>query len=234
MQKKLNNNRIQLPQMNVSRVGRKVFFTGEVNEDSMHELLRTLAEIEWEDEEQQPQDKVEVLINDFMNSVDLLKCKKQDKKSIYNELDDSINTYNNDNSLNRLPIQLYINSFGGNIYEALNFIDVVRLMKTPVHTIASGKCMSAGALMLMAGDRRFATLNSTILIHQMSSGTYGNFQTMLEDMAEFQRLQDLVNDLIMTYTNVDEELLQEIQESKYDYYMDVEEALDLGIIDEIL
>jgi len=47
-------------------------------------------------------------------------------------------------------------------------------------------------------------------------------------------LQDLVNDLIMTYTNVDEELLQEIQESKYDYYMDVEEALDLGIIDEIL
>jgi len=47
-------------------------------------------------------------------------------------------------------------------------------------------------------------------------------------------LQDLVNEIIMTYTNVTEDFLQQIQESKYDYYMDALEAKELGIIDEII
>jgi ATP-dependent Clp protease, protease subunit len=234
MQKKLDGG-FQLPQnVNVTRVNRKIFFSSDVSDDSIHELIRLLTEIEEEDNEQIPQGKVENLITDILNVADLKKKKVKNSKELLEVLDDSIDTYNSDSSLDRTPIELYISSCGGSIYDALSFIDYIRLMQTPVHTIAMGKCMSAGTLLLIAGDRRFATLNSTILIHQMSSGTFGNFQTMLEDMEEFQRLQDLVNDLIMTYTNIDADFLQQIQESKYDYYMDAEEALQLAIIDEII
>ncbi len=234
MQKQLNNNGFQFPQTNVSRVARKIFFTGDVTEDSISELLKLITEIETEDNEQQPQDKIEVLINDFMTVVDMKKKNKFDVKNLFAELEDSIDTYNSESSLDRNPIEIYISSCGGSIYDALSFIDYVGLIKTPIHTIAMGKCMSAGTLMLIAGDRKFATQNSTILIHQMSAGTIGSFQTMIEDMIEFQRLQNLVNEIIMTYTNVTEDLLQEIQESKYDYYMDALEAKELGIIDEII
>lgn len=234
MQKKLSNNGFQFPQTNVSRVARKIFFTGDVTEDSISELLKLITEIETEDNEQQPQDKIEVLINDFMTVVDMKKKNKFDTKNLFEELEDSIDTYNSESSLDRNPIEIYISSCGGSIYDALSFIDYIGLIKTPIHTIAMGKCMSAGTLMLIAGDRKFATQNSTILIHQMSAGTIGSFQTMIEDMIEFQRLQDLVNEIIMTYTKVTEDLLQQIQESKYDYYMDALEAKDLGIIDEII
>lgn len=235
MQKQLsNNNGFQFPQTNVSRVARKIFFTGDVTEDSISELLKLITEIETEDNEQQPQDKIEVLISDFMTVVDMKKKNKFNTKNLFEELEDSIDTYNSESSLDRNPIEIYISSCGGSIYDALSFIDYVGLIKTPIHTIAMGKCMSAGTLMLIAGDRKFATQNSTILIHQMSAGTIGSFQTMIEDMIEFQRLQDLVNEIIMTYTKVTEDLLQQIQESKYDYYMDALEAKDLGIIDEII
>jgi len=234
MQKQSNNNGFQFPQTNVSRVGRKIFFTGDVTEDSISELLKLITEVEAEDEEQQPQEKIEVLINDLMTVVELKKKKAVEVNKVHEILDDAIDTYNSDTSIDKVPIELYISSCGGSIYDALSFIDYVGLIKTPIHTIAMGKCMSAGTLMLIAGDRRFATQNSTILIHQMSAGTIGSFQTMIEDMIEFQRLQNLVNEIIMTYTNVTEDLLQEIQESKYDYYMDAIEAKELGIIDEII
>lgn len=234
MQKQSSNNGFQFPQTNVSRIDRKIFFTGDVTEDSIHELIRLLSEIESEDREQQPQEKIELLINDFMTVVDMKKKDKFDTKTLFEELDDSIDTYNSDSSLDVEPIQLYISSFGGSIYDVFSFIDYIRLMKAPIHTIALGKTMSCGALMLLSGDRRFATQNATILIHQVSDGTFGTFQNMLEHMAETKRLSDVVNEIIMTYTNIDEEFLQEIQEKKYDYYMTAEEALELAIIDEII
>lgn len=233
MQKRLNNG-FQMPQSNISRIGRKVFFSCDVTEDSIHELIRVLEEIECEDNEQQPQEKAEILINDFMTSVDLIKNKKYDKKLVYQDLDDSIHTYNSDCSLDREPIKLYISSFGGSVYDVFAFVDYIETMKTPIHTIAIGKAMSCGAIMLLAGDRRFSTQNSTILLHQISSGTWGTLQGMLESVNETQRLSDKVNDLIIERTHIDEEFLLEIQESKYDYYMDVQEALELGIIDEII
>ena len=235
MQKRMNSNSgFQLPQMNVSRVGRKVFLTGEINEDSIHELIRILAEIESEDNEQQPQEKVEILINDFMTVVDLKKKNKFKGKELYEELNDSIDTYNSNSSLDREPIQLYISSRGGDIEEATAYIDYIQTMNTPVHAIAIGKTMSAGALMLLASDRRFATQNVNILIHQLKTGMFGTYQDLEEEMIEIRRINDLVNELILTYTKVDEEMLNDIQIFKYDYYMTAEEALELGIIDEII
>jgi len=233
MQKKLSG--FQFPQqVNVSRVGRKIFFSCEVLEDSIHELIRLLAEIEAEDEELSPQSKIETLLTDILSVADLKKKKKSIKKELLDTLDDSIDTYNSDSSFDRDPIQLYISSRGGDIEEALAYIDYIKTMKIPVHAIAIGKTMSAGALMLLASDKRFATQNANILIHQLKTGMFGTYQDLEEEMIEIRRTNDLINELILTYTKVTEEMLQDIQQFKYDYYMTPEEALDLGIIDEII
>lgn len=233
-QKQLNNG-FSMP-VNVTRIGRKVFFSSDVNEESMHELLRILAEIEQEDDDMGGQDNVESSVGGIFNILGAKKGKlnKDELKEIEEVCNDFRSNIESPSSLDREPIQLYISSYGGCVYSALSYIDYIRTMKTPIHAIAIGKAMSAGALMLLASDRRYATQNATILIHQISSGTFGTLQGMLENLAETQRLSDLINEIIMTYTDVNEELLTQIQESKYDYYMTPEEALKLAIIDEII
>ena len=238
MQKNLGNNfkgkmaNDNQSQVFITRTGRKIFYTGEVDEYGINELIHTLADIEAEDDEIVPQNKLEDFIADVLDIVST-EDKKVNKKHL-ESFEDVANTYKNNSSFDREPINLYISSRGGEVTEALSFIDYIRLMKTPVWTYAIGKTMSAGLLMLIAGDRRFATLNATVLLHQLSGGIFGTYQKILDEVEEMERTHDIINDLIMLYTNIDEKLLREIEEKNYDYYMSAEQALEFGIIDEII
>ena len=71
------------------------------------------------------------------------------------------------------PISLYINSPGGSVTDGLAIHDVMRQCRHPVHTFCMGQASSMGAVLLAAGDRRFALPNSQIMIHQPSGGASG-------------------------------------------------------------
>jgi ATP-dependent Clp protease protease subunit len=231
---KNDTNEIMMPpHANVSRVNRKVFFTGEVEEESIHELIKILHEIELEDEMSSPQNKVEKLINELMDVAtiqDLQPVKKEELKL----LEDAVNTFKVDKVEDRLPVHIYINTYGGSIYEALEFADYVRIAKMPIYTYSIGKTMSAGVIMLVAGDKRFAMQNTRIVIHQISGGVYGTLQKMLDYIDETQKQSDMINDYLILTTKITEELLQEIQEKQYDYYISAQDALELEIVDEII
>jgi len=89
---------------------------------------------------------------------------------------------------NFLPI--VIDSYGGEVYSALGMYDIIRSFDCEVLTVVIGKAMSAGALLFSAGDYRYISENSTIMIHQVSSVAYGKEEELRQEAEEVTRLND--------------------------------------------
>lgn len=132
----------------------------------------------------------------------------------------------------RKTIRLYVDTVGGSLFGTLHLCDIIMASKTPVHTITKSIGYSGGVLIAVAGHKRFAYKHSSFLIHRGSFGVSGNANAN-EDTTEFYSKADLkVNDYLMKHTKITEELL-ELNKRK-EWFMFAEDALELGIIDEIL
>ena len=71
----------------------------------------------------------------------------------------------------RKPIQLFINSYGGSVYDGLALIDVIKRSKTPVHTVCIGSCMSMALWVWLSGAKRFVGESTTLMFHDVPSVT---------------------------------------------------------------
>lgn len=134
----------------------------------------------------------------------------------------------------RQPIRLFINSFGGSIYDMWGLIDLIISSPTPIYTYVSGYAMSAAFMIFIAGHKRFILNNSTIMIHQLSSGCFGKYFDMVEEVDECTRLHERMTDYILSRTKIRSSTLKSCYETKKDWYVDSEMAIDLKIADEIV
>lgn len=132
------------------------------------------------------------------------------------------------------PIKIYIDSYGGAVYQCFGLLSVMERSKTPIHTIVTGCAMSCGFLILISGHRRFAHKMSTPLYHQVSSGAFGKVQDMEERLGEAKRLQRQIEEHTMQKTKIGKKKLKQVLENKIDWFMTAEEALELGVVDSIL
>lgn len=132
------------------------------------------------------------------------------------------------------PIEIYIDSYGGAVYQCFGLLGVIEKSITPVHTIAVGAAMSCGFMILICGHKRFGYKHSTPLYHQVSTGFLGKVKDMEESLAETKRLQKKIEDITLDRTAISKKRLKEVLKNKIDWFMTAEEALDLGVIDEIL
>jgi ATP-dependent Clp protease protease subunit len=132
------------------------------------------------------------------------------------------------------PIKIYIDSYGGYVYQCFGLLSVMERSQTPIHTIVTGCAMSCGFMMLISGHKRFAHKLSTPLYHQVSSGAFGTVKEMEESLEETKRLQKQLETIVKEKTNISNKKLKEILDTKKDWYMTSEEALSLGVVDEIL
>ena len=132
------------------------------------------------------------------------------------------------------PIKIYIDSYGGYVYQCFGLLSVMERSETPIHTIVTGCAMSCGFMMLISGHKRFAHKLSTPLYHQVSSGAFGTVKEMEEKIEESKRLQEQLESIVKEKTNISKKKLKEIFDTKKDWYMTSEEALSLGVVDEIL
>jgi ATP-dependent Clp protease protease subunit len=132
------------------------------------------------------------------------------------------------------PIKIYIDSYGGYVYQCFGLLSVMERSETPIHTIVTGCAMSCGFMMLISGHKRFAHKLSTPLYHQVSGGAFGTVKEMEEKIEESKRLQEQLESIVREKTNISKKKLKEIFDTKKDWYMTSEEALSLGVIDEIL
>jgi len=133
------------------------------------------------------------------------------------------------------PINIYINSEGGVVYDGLAIIDVINSMNKKVNTICTGIAMSMGASILASGTGvRKALPNSRIMIHSVSSGTQGVVHDMEVSMKETLYLQDKLMK-ILSDTTKGKTSFKEIKKlTQRDKYLSPKEAKDLGFIDEII
>ena len=132
------------------------------------------------------------------------------------------------------PIKIYIDSYGGYVYQCFGLLSVMERSETPIHTIVTGCAMSCGFMMLICGHKRFAHKLSTPLYHQVSSGAWGTVKELEESVEESKRLQKILENIVKEKTNITKKRLREILDTKKDWFMSSEEALELGVVDEIL
>jgi ATP-dependent Clp protease protease subunit len=131
-------------------------------------------------------------------------------------------------------IQMYINSPGGEIYPGLAVYDTMQMLRAPLSTIAVGWTASLGTVLLAAGrkGRRFALPHATIHMHPAGGGARGYAPDVEIQYKELKRMQDLLHHILSRHTGQPVEKIAE--DFDRDYFMDPQQAVKYGIIDEVL
>lgn len=136
---------------------------------------------------------------------------------------------------NKKEIKILINSDGGSVCSGLAIYDIIKRIKCDVSTICIGRANSMAAVILSAGTKgkRFATENSSIMIHQILSGISVAQATEIEIRAKnIIKSKEQLNKIIAKETC--QPLKKVTQDTERDYFLTPSEALDYGIIDEVI
>ena len=133
-------------------------------------------------------------------------------------------------------ISFYINSPGGSITDGMAIVDTMNYIKCPVTTICIGLAASMGSVLLASGTKgkRYATPNSEILIHQplIAGGLSGQTTEIKIHADHMVKTREKLNKLLSEKTGQSLEQIE--KDTERDHYMTAEEALNYGLIDEII
>jgi ATP-dependent Clp protease protease subunit len=134
------------------------------------------------------------------------------------------------------PIHLVISTYGGSVDEMFSLYDTIKFLPCPVHTIALGKVMSAGVLLLASGvkGKRMIGRSARIMVHPISGGVVGNVFEAMNEMKEFERLQDLMTNALLSETNMKKEEIDSLMKAGHDCFLTPEQAIKMGIVDKII
>ena len=114
----------------------------------------------------------------------------------------------------------------------MNFIDVIKLSKTPIHTIGMGKCYSSGGLLLMAGHWRYIMPNTTLLLHDGSTGAMGDTGKVMDSFEFTKKLEEKTKQYVLDNTKISNELYD--KNYRKDWFMFSDEIMKYGMADEII
>ena len=100
------------------------------------------------------------------------------------------------------PINMYINSPGGQVYAGLAIYDAMQMISNPISTVAVGVTASFGTVLLAAGAKgqRYALPHATIHLHQPLGGVQGQVTDIEIQAKEFLRLRTKLNEILMNHT----------------------------------
>lgn len=131
-------------------------------------------------------------------------------------------------------ISFYINSPGGVVTSGLSIYDTMQYIKPDVSTVCLGQAASMGSLLLTAGaeGKRYALPNSRIMVHQPSGGAQGQATDIEIQAKEILRTRERLNQIYVSHTGRDLQTIEDAMER--DKFMSPEEALEFGLIDEVV
>lgn len=131
-------------------------------------------------------------------------------------------------------ISMYINSPGGSVTAGLAIYDTMQYVKSSIQTICMGQAASMGALLLAGGTigKRFALPSSRVMIHQPWGGAQGQSTDISIQAKEIIRLKNITISYFAEQTGKSEKVIASDMER--DFYMSAKEALEYGIVDEIM
>lgn len=131
-------------------------------------------------------------------------------------------------------IAIYINSPGGSVIAGLSIYDTMQFIKPEISTISIGQACSMAALLLSAGNKkkRYALPNSRIMIHQPLGSYSGQASDIKIHAEEIIKIKSILNKILSKHT--EKNILDIEKDTDRDYFMSAEEALEYGLIDQII
>jgi ATP-dependent Clp protease protease subunit len=106
------------------------------------------------------------------------------------------------------------------------------MSKTPVYTYNMGVAMSAAFLILISGHKRFATKNSTALVHSGSGGTQGTYEQTKAQMADYEHCVKVMREHVLAKTRISSQKFS--KKNNIEWYMYADEQIENGVVDKIL
>jgi ATP-dependent Clp protease, protease subunit len=129
-------------------------------------------------------------------------------------------------------IYLHINSFGGSVFAGLAAVDYIKKSEVPIVSIVDGSAASAATLMSVVAKERYMHENSFMLIHQLSSGLWGKYEELKDDMKNNDMLMKTIKGLYQEHAKIPKTKLNQIL--KHDLWFDAKTCLKYGLVDEII
>jgi ATP-dependent Clp protease protease subunit len=131
-------------------------------------------------------------------------------------------------------IHMYINSPGGEIYAGFAIYDTMKMIPNPISTYAIGVSASFGTILLSAGTKgqRYALPHSTIHMHQPLGGAQGQASDIEIGAREILRLRSRLNEILAVNTGRPLDVIN--VDTERDFYMDAAQAVEYGLVDEVL
>ena len=131
-------------------------------------------------------------------------------------------------------ISLYISSPGGEVYAGLGIYDTMQTISSDVHTICTGLAASMASILLAAGThgKRSALPHSRVMIHQPMGGVQGQASDIEITAKEILKIKDELYQILADHTG--KTFKQIVKDADRDYWMSAEDALQYGMIDEIV
>jgi len=132
------------------------------------------------------------------------------------------------------PIQMYINSPGGQVYAGMAIYDTMQMISNPISTLAVGMTASFGTVLLTAGTKgqRFALPNATIHMHQPLGGAQGQASDIEIQAREILRLKVHLNEILARHTGQTVETIE--KDTNRDFYLDATSAVEYGLVDQVM
>lgn len=139
-----------------------------------------------------------------------------------------------DSNGDNTDISIYINSPGGEVYAGLGIYDTMQTIASDVHTICTGLAASMASVLLAAGKKgkRSALPHSRVMIHQPMGGAQGQASDIEITAREILTLKKELYDILAEHTG--KSCKQIVKDADRDYWMTAQDALDYGMIDEII
>lgn len=134
----------------------------------------------------------------------------------------------------RLPIHLHIVSYGGSAYDGWQLVSTIENSKTPVYTYVEGYAMSMALPIYLAGHKKFIGRYATLLYHELRGNASGTRQEVKRLDKEYDRLQKLYDDYIVSHSEITQDILDKHQENVNDWYIGLDEIKKYKLYDEIL
>lgn len=133
-------------------------------------------------------------------------------------------------------LTLYVNSPGGDLYQAFALIDMMRNSKHPIQTVGIGLVMSAGFLIFAAGTKgmRYAAKNTSFMCHQFSESSEGKYHDVKAAIKESERLNSRMLDILKESTGQTAAVVKKKLLPPSDVYLSAQETIDIGAADHLL
>ena len=163
----------------------------------------------------------------------IIRVNKFDEKSAIEFAEKIASAHNTGQSV----IPVIIDSYGGQVYSLMSMIASIKSSELPIATIVEGKAMSCGVILFSCGTEgyRYITEDATLMIHDVSAGSWGKNSEIQASAEETKRLNEKIYKILSENSNKSEKWFnkQLNEKGRADWFIESKEAIDLGLADKI-